>query len=273
MGMPAPYDPWAAERIALARRRRRRRRQRRMLWLLTGVTTAVLLAIAVFIIDISKIPTVASPAALSASARPSGGATASGAARHQVSPRPSRPAALPPRLADAESGLSYRLLPSPWQRGCPSTLNTPAFSWTAGENAVAGQVVIGGSAVDWHGLACSGLLQQGSAYAGPAGLEQAALGLVAAFDPAYYSGVRHSRTLLDSSAMQVSRHRAWIVRFSMTYDPQDVSQGVTWGSESGAVMVIDRGPGRAPAVFYVSVPSSLGTGNVTLLTRSVWVSS
>ena len=42
MGMPSrERDPLAYERYVLARRRRRRRRQQRMLWLLTGLTTAV----------------------------------------------------------------------------------------------------------------------------------------------------------------------------------------------------------------------------------------
>ena len=39
-----------------------------MLWLLTVATTAVLVVLAVFVKDIAKVPTVARPAALSASA-------------------------------------------------------------------------------------------------------------------------------------------------------------------------------------------------------------
>src|SRR5579859_907935 len=55
---------------AVVRRRRRRKRWRQgMLWLLTVVTTGVLLVIAGFVKEISKVPAVARPAALTATAR------------------------------------------------------------------------------------------------------------------------------------------------------------------------------------------------------------
>src|SRR5260370_32725291 len=274
MGMPAPgWDPWAQQSSAAARRRRRRRRQRQMLWLLTGVTTVVLLVIALMIMDLAKKPTVARPAALSASARTVGGAAASGSTRRRVSPRgktspsPGSQVALP-KVTDNAPGLSYQRLSSPWRRGCPSTLNTPVFSWSAGENAVAGQVSIGGSIIDWHGIACSSQLQQQFAYSGPADLEPTAMSLVDALDPAYYSGVQHYRTLEGSSAMQVSGHQAWVVKFGMDY-PDGASQGFTWSSELGAVVVVGRGAGQAPAVFYVSVPGNLDTSDVGTLISSL----
>jgi len=243
-----------------------------MLWLLTGVTTAVLLVIALWVKEISRVPAVARPAALSASARTVSRGNASRSARHRVSPKrtPSH-ASAPPTLTDTTSGLSYQLLPSPWQRGCPSDLSTPMFSWTAGENTVAGHVSIGGSVIDWHGLACSGQLQQQFAYAGPADLEPTAMSLADALDQAFYSGVQHSRTLVDDSAMQVSGHQAWIIRFLMNY-PNGASQGLTWSSELGAVVVVDRGASQPPTVFYVSVPANLGTQNVTTLIDSVRLS-
>jgi len=273
MGMPSPgWDSLIRQASASARRRKRRRRQRRMLWLLTFATTAALVVIALFVKDIARVPTVARSAALSASARTIGRGTPSGAARHRVSPRHSHPPALShPKVTDTASGLSYQRLPSPWQQGCPSDLNTPMLNWTAGENVVAGQVSIGGSVIDWHGLACSGPLQQQFAYAGPADLEPTAMGLLGALDPAYYAGVPHSRTIEDSSVMQVSGHQAWIVKFLMTY-PDGASQGLTWSSELGAVVVVDSGASQAPAVFYVSVPANLGTANVTTLIDSLRLS-
>jgi hypothetical protein len=233
-----------------------------MLWLLTVATTAVLVVIAVLVKDMARVPTAARPAALSASARTvNRGATPAGA-RHRVSPHP--------QVTDTASGLSYQRLAAPWHRGCPSDLNTPMFNWSAGENAVAGQVSIGGSIIDWHGLACSGQLQPQFAYAGPADLEPTAMSLVGALDPAYYGGVQHSRTIEDSSAIQVSGQPAWIVRFLMTYQ-NGASQGLTWSSEPGAVVVVDLGGSHAPAVFYVSVPANLGTGNVATLIGSLRV--
>jgi hypothetical protein len=244
-----------------------------MLWLLTAVTTVVLLVIALMIKDIAKKPTVARPAALSASAGTVSRAAASRSTRRRVSPRrstspsPGAPASRP-TVTDTASGLSYQLLSSPWRPGCPATLNTPVFTWSEGESTVAGQVSIGGSIIDWHGLACSGQLQQQFAYSGPADLETTAMSLVGALDPAYYSGVQHYRTLESSSAMQVSGHPAWVVQFLVNYQ-DGASQGFTWSSELGAVAVVDRGTGQAPGVFYVSVPGNLDPSGVATLISSL----
>jgi len=226
-----------------------------MLWLLTCATTAVLVVIALFIMRISKIQT-ARPAALSVRTVSHGNAAAK--AHQGQSPRQHQPAVTYPRVTDATSGLSYRLLGSHWRHGCPSDLNTSQFDWTAGENTVAGHVSIGGSSVAWHGLACSGQLQQAFPYGGPADLEPTTMSLLGALDTAYYSGVQHSRNTVKSTAIQVSGHQAWMVEFAMNY-PDGASQGLTWSSELGAVVVVDRGAGQFPAVFYVSVPANLGT--------------
>lgn len=269
--MPSPgWDALVRETRIATRRRKRRRRQRWMLGLLTLVTTGVLVVIGLFVVRISKIQTAASPAALSGSARTVSQGSASAAA-HRVSPQHHPAAVTYPQVTDSVSGLSYRLLASPWQQGCPADLSTTMFNWSAGENTVAGQVSIGGSIIDWHGLACSGLLSQQFTYAGPADLEPTAMGLVGAIDPAYYAGVPHSRALQESTAMQVSGHQAWMVEFMMNY-PDGASQGLTWSSELGAVVVADRGPNQEPAVFYVSVPANLGTLNVAGLILSLRLS-
>ena len=242
-----------------------------MLWLLTGATTAALVVIALFIMHISKLPTKVRPAALSASARTVSHPKASATA-HRAKPSPRiRHAVTYPQVTDTAAGLSYQLLSSPWRQGCPSDLNTPMLNWTAGENAVAGRVSIGGSVIDWHGLACSGQLQQQFPYGGPADLEQTAISLVSALDPAYYAGVQHTRATEESSAIQVSGHRAWKIEFAMDYT-DGASQGLTWTTELGAVVVVDRGAGQFPAVFYVSVPASLGTQNVATFLSSLRVS-
>ena len=239
-----------------------------MLWVLAGATTAVLAVIALFIMDIAKVPTKVRPAALSASAR-TGGHPAASATAHRAKPaRHNRHTATYPRVTDSSSGLSYRMLGSPWRHNCPSNLNTSAFDWTAGENTVAGHVRLGGSVIDWHGLACSGQLQQQFPYGGPADLERTALSLVGALDPAYYAGVPHTRATEASSALRVSGHRAWKVEFLMSY-PDGASQGLTWTTELGAVVVVDRGAGQFPGVFYVSVPASLGLQNVATFLGSL----
>jgi hypothetical protein len=271
MGMPSPgWDSLILQASVATRRRKRRRRARRMLWLLTVVTSGVLAVIAVFIVHISKVSTAARPAALSAATRTVGHGASSKA--HRVTPaQHTRHAVTYPQVTDASSGLSYRMLGAPWRGGCPSNLNTAAFDWTAGENTVAGHVSIGGSVIDWHGLACSGQLQQQFPYGGPADLEQTAISLVSALDPAYYAGVPHIRATEASSATRVSGHQAWKIEFAMNYT-DGASQGLTWSTERGAVVVVDRGAGQFPAVFYVSVPASLGTQNVATFLSSLRLS-
>ena len=242
-----------------------------MLWLLTGATTAALVVIALFIMHISKVPAKVRPAALSASARTVSHPKASATA-HRVKASPhSRHVVRYPHVIDAASGLSYRMLGAPWRSGCPSGLNTSAFEWTAGENTVAGHVSIGGSVIDWHGLACSGQLQQQFPYGGPGDLEPTATSLVSALDPAYYAGVSHTRATEKSSAIRVSGHQAWMIEFLMNYS-DGASQGLTWTTELGAVVVVDRGAHQFPAVFYVSVPASLGTLKVATFLLSLQVS-
>jgi hypothetical protein len=251
MGMPttAVRRQRTGESAVVRRRRRRKRWRQGMLWLLTVVTTGVLLLIAGFIKEISKVPAVARPAALTASAR-------------HTTPSPTRD------LADPASGLSYALLSAPWRQGCPGILDTSMFSWTAGENAVAGRVNIGGTVIDWHGNACSGRLQQKFAYSGPADLAPVTMGVADAIEPTYYNGLQHARTVQSSSAMQVSGHQAWVVTFVMNY--KDAARdGLPWTSEKGAVVVVDRGAGQDPAVFYTSVPNNLGTSDVGTLVSSL----
>ena len=271
MGTPlSGWDSLVLQTSVVTRRRKRRRRARRMLWLLTVVTSGVLAVIAAFIVHISKVPAAARPAALSAATRTVGHGVGSKA--HRVTPaQHNRHAVTYPQVTDASSGLSYRMLGAPWRSSCPSNLNTSAFDWTAGENTVAGHVSIGGSVIDWHGLACSGQLQQQFPYGGPADLEQTAMSLVSALDPAYYAGVQHTRAIEASSATQVSGHRAWKIEFAMNYT-DGASQGLTWSTELGAVVVVDRGAGQFPAVFYVSVPASLGTQNVATFLSSLRIS-
>ena len=81
----------------------------------------------------------------------------------------------------------------------------------------------------------------------------------------------HARTVEGSSAMQVSGHQAWMVTFLISY-PDAGPEGLGWTSEPGAVVVLDRGTGQAPAVFYVSVPANLGVGHVNALISSLRLS-
>jgi hypothetical protein len=236
---------------------------------LAAFTVLSLLAIAGFVREISRVPAQAKPVALTVTTSHSPSADAP--SPHSSSPasrRPSSARAVARQVTDSSTGLSYRLLSSPWQAGCPGVLRTPVFSWSAGENAVAGTAEIGGTAIDWHGNACSGQLQPAFAYSGPADLEPVAMAVAEATDPAYYSGLTHDRTLDSSAAMQVSGHQAWMVTFTVKY-PYAASDHLAWTSEDGAVVLVDRGAGQTPAVFYASVPSNLGQQTVTTLLASL----
>src|ERR1700677_4320056 len=118
MGMPSPgWDSVVRESAASARyrrRRRRRRTQRVMLSLLAVVTAAALGVLAMFVKDISKMPTVAASAALS---RPAHTVSGASAAAHRVSPKSRTSVVSGPRVTDSASGLSYKLLASPWRAG------------------------------------------------------------------------------------------------------------------------------------------------------------
>jgi hypothetical protein len=232
---------------------------------MAALTVAALLVIAGFVKEISRTPTVARPAALTATAR-----HASSSASSHRKPSPAASVQVP-TIADTSSGLSYQLLASPWQRGCPSILNTATLTWSAGEHAVAGQVDLGGSVFDWHGNACSGQLQQQFAYSGPADLESVTMHVTDVVESSYYGGLVDQSSIQGSAAIQVSGHQAWLVTFVMTY-PDAASEGLAWTSEAGAVVVVDRGAGQAPAVFYTSVPNDLGNSAVSTLVSSLRLS-
>jgi hypothetical protein len=230
---------------------------------MAALTLFVLLVIAGFVKEIARTPTAARPAALPATAHTT---------RHATSSPSSHPTPSAPQIADASSGLAYQLLASPWQRGCPAVLNTFMFSWTAGENAVAGRADIGGTMINWHGIACSGQLGRQFVYTGLADLQPVAVGVADAVEAAFYFGLQDYPTIEGSSAMQVSGHQAWAVTFLMNY-PDAAGEGLAWTTEAAAVVVVDRGPAQEPAVFYASVPSDLGSGTVGTLVGSLRLAS
>lgn len=203
------------------------------------ITLAALLSIAWLVVRMAKLP---STARLSS-------ATSSAASSRTVPP---------PSRSDAATGLSYAPLPAPWRSGCP--MRHYPVDWTGGEGAVAGHVATGGHTLTWYANACSGPLEarfQNSA------LAHAAAGEAAAIDTDL--ALRHHRAVTSSAASRIGGQPAWIVRFTVTYPGEHLA----WSTETGAVVVVDRGHGRTRAVFYVSVPDNLGTGAVSTLISSL----
>ena len=173
-------------------------------------------------------------------------------------------------LSDGQSGLSYTQLPSPWQgASCPSTLDNGAFTWTAGEYAVAGQV--NGGSTTWYGEACSGPLPQQYGYTNSAQLQTAAVNLAQTFQNAYYGDLSHTVTQELNQPVSVSGHAGWEITYDIVYNDQ-ADQGETWSDEQAAVVVVDNGTDQ-PAVFFTSVPGNLVEGNVQTLVSSLALST
>jgi hypothetical protein len=194
-------------------------------------------------------------------------ATRSAAPSASATDTPSTTATTGTPVSDAASGLSYALLAAPWQPGCPGTLNNATFSWSAGENAVAGMIASAGNS-PWYASACSGLLAQQYPYTSVADLPQTAMNLVSAFDSGYFASLPHTRSTLENNPLQVSGHPGWLVEFQMTYQ-NAAAQGLAWQTQLGAVEVVDRGSGQPPAVLYVTVPDNLGTASIGVILASM----
>jgi hypothetical protein len=238
--------------------------RRRKLWLIGG--TAVAIAIIVVVatsLGGSSTPTTADQAAGTppASSTPSTAATApTPTASASASSTP--PASV---LSDGQSGLSYSQLATPWQPTCPSDLNS-AFSWTAGESAVAGQ--INGGQTTWYGEACSGPLPAQYNYSGVPDLENTATNVAQTLENAYYNPLSHGVQPEVSQPIMVSGHPGWEIEYMVDYT-NAAAQGASWTTEEGAVVVADTGTGNTPVVFFTSVPDNLGQNNVATLLSSL----
>jgi hypothetical protein len=261
-GMGGPGGPGQGNPYGYLQAQRRRR-----LLVFGGVTAGVVAAIVMISVVLSQL---GSHAANTADQTPATTPPPSPTASHSVvaSASASPTASATPAgslLSDGQSGLSYTQLPAPWQgASCPSSLNNGAFTWTAGEYAVAGQV--NGGSVTWYGSACSGPLPQQYGYTGTAQLETTAVNLEQTFQNAYYSGLNHTVTQENSQPVSVSGHVGWEVTYDIVYTDQ--TQGETWADEQAAVVVVDNGTAQ-PAVFFATIPANLTQGNVQTLVSSL----
>ncbi|MGD0701566.1 MAG: DUF2510 domain-containing protein [Trebonia sp.] len=242
-------------------------RHRRM-WLIGGLIAGTAVAIAIIVVVAtslggSQAPSTADQAATTPAAAPTPTAaapTATPAASPSASATP--PASV---LSDGQSGLSYIQLATPWQPVCPSDLDS-AFSWTAGESAIAGQ--INGGQTAWYGEACSGPLPAQYNYSGVADLENTATNVAQTLENAYYNALNHTVQPELSQPITVSGHPGWEIEYVMNYT-NAAAQGATWTTEEGAVVVTDTGTGNTPVVFFTSVPDNLGLTNVASLVSSL----
>jgi hypothetical protein len=249
--------------------------RRRRLWLIGGLGAGTAVAIAIIVVVAtsssnggSKGAATADQTRVTTSPTPTATAATTASPTPSTSPSSSPSAsATPPAsvLSDGQSGLSYAQLASPWAAGCPSGLSS-AFSWSAGESAVAGQVNSGQQT--WYGEACSGPLPAQYNYTGVQDLENTATTVAQTLENAYYNGLDHTPQPLLSQPISVSGHAGWEIEYSINYT-NAAAQGATWTSEEGAVVVADTGTGNTPVVFFSSIPDTLGVTNVNSLVSSL----
>ena len=251
-----------------------RSRHRRRILLASGLAGGVAVALGVIALVVNSLgqsgqaptaeQTAPAPAHVAASSAPSASPSAAASPSPTASASPTAPPGSLSTVTDATSGLTYGQLSAPWGPGCPAAGNGQAFSWTAGESAVAGQVNNGQTT--WYGVACSGSLPQQYGYNGTADLENVTVNLANTFNGTYYAALPHTTQTTESVPVSISGHPGWEVEFLVTYTNP---QGLAWTNEMGAVVVADPGTGAAPAVFYVSVPGNLNEDNVDTLVSSL----
>jgi hypothetical protein len=249
----------------------RRRPPMLMIGLLAGGTAVALGLIALVIANLSSSPP-STPLAVQTQIPPATSAPPAPSAAQGTTPAPtvaSSVAAASGTVTDSVSGLSYSMLSTPWNNGCPPSLSSQqTLTWTAGEQATAGQFTSNGQQVTWFAEACSAPLPQQFGYNGVQDLPNIATNLVNQFDGPYYSGLNHQRTQLLNQPVSVSGHAGWEVKYLETY-PDASGQGLQFNSEEGAIVVVDQGTGLPPAVFFVSIPSNLGVPDVDVLVNSM----
>ena len=269
-GMPG--GPGQGNRYGYLQAQRRRRRL-----LIGGTAGAVVLVavIAVIAVNLGGTPGKSAADQAPATTPPPSPAASSPSPTASASPSPSASPSVTATpvgslLSDGQSGLSYTQLAAPWQgASCPTTLNNGAFTWTAGEYAVAGQV--NGGSTTWFGEACSGPLPQQYGYTSTAQLQTTAENLAQTFQNAYYGDLDHSVTQELDQPTEVSGHVGWEVTYDIVYT-NAADQGVTWPDEQAAVVVADNGTDQ-PAVFFTSIPANLVESNVQTLVSSLQLST
>ncbi|MEV0401082.1 DUF2510 domain-containing protein [Actinoallomurus sp. NPDC050550] len=168
-------------------------------------------------------------------------------------------------ITDAQAGISYPKLGGKWHtEAVTATSPLGKLGFDQGEAA---EVM-----ADYQ----NGQPYLASVYGGaatntvPVPPETEAKALLAALEPAAYPA--HTRQDLTSASHPVGGHDGWLLKVKFTF-PQAKSAGWNFRTETAAILIVDRGNGRSPAEFYVSIPDSHGhQGDLDLLLSSLKVS-
>jgi Protein of unknown function (DUF2510) len=168
-------------------------------------------------------------------------------------------------ITDTRAGLSYPRLAGAWRASTVSpTSGVGKLGFDQGETAPVMADFENGR--PYVASAYSGV----STDTGNASLEARARAVLAVLEPTAYPV--HTRQELASTSHPVDGHPGRLLKVKLTF-PQAESQGWNFRGETIAIVVIDRGTGKAPALFYVSIPDSHSRpGDLDLLLTSLKVS-
>jgi hypothetical protein len=169
-------------------------------------------------------------------------------------------------ITDSQAGLSYSQLGGKWERAQPVRAETGLgkLGFTRGAVAPVQE--------NYNG---SGSAYVASVYSGEvpssvtsSNLETAAKGMFTALAPGSYPQP-NTKQDLESKSYAVSGEKAWWYKVRLSF-PQARSSGWNFTKETVVIVTVDRGSGKRPAVFYVSIPDSHeNQGDLDLLLSSL----
>jgi hypothetical protein len=170
--------------------------------------------------------------------------------------------------ADTSSGLSYPQLGGTWERAraVSSGSGIGKLGFVLGSVATV-QRDYDGPNSRYVASVISGAL---TSTVSTNDLETAAKRLFTALMPTVYPQP-NTKLDLESKTYSVSGKKAWYYKVQLRF-PQAQAKGWNFGKETIVVVTVERGSGKRPATFYVSVPDSHeNQGDIDLLLNSLKV--
>jgi len=108
----------------------------------------------------------------------------------------------------------------------------------------------------WVGTVLAGPLAPSAPYGGPDSLREVLGTFLIAAETVLYEPP-HERRILEDRALTVSGRPGWLLKFEMDFTEQSEINGWQWRTEVGALVLVDRGEDRAPALLFATVPDNL----------------
>ncbi|GII92927.1 DUF2510 domain-containing protein [Sinosporangium siamense] len=172
------------------------------------------------------------------------------------------------RITDPATGLSYAFPGTPWtvpeaarvnpapppgQEQQPRNPLLPV--WTSAIQAVSHDNYDGQGGI-WIGNVYTALLPEAYPYTGPSSLKATSAQVFTLFNQVFYT-IEHDYRVLRDKEMKVGGRDAHVIEFELDFGKKAEDNGWNWRMEKGAIVLVDRGSGQQPALFYMSVPDNL----------------